>query len=74
MASIPLRDSISKTKGGEHQRWTAGFPIYVNSPVQMYCGGVNKNGLHRLIGSVTNRRCGLVSIGVAVLEEACHCH
>ena len=44
------------------------------------CGGLNRFGLHRLIylsawpiGSGTTRRCGSVGVGVALLEEVCHC-
>lgn len=33
------------------------------------CGGLNKNGLHRLIGI---RGRGLVGVGVGLLEEVCH--
>ena len=36
------------------------------------CGGLNKNGPRRLIGSNTIRRYGLVGVGMAVLEEVCH--
>ena len=36
------------------------------------CGGLNKNGPYRPVGSGTIRRCGLVGIGVALLEEVCH--
>ena len=41
---------------------------------------LNKNGAHRLmcfnvwpIGGGTIRRYGLVGVGVALLEEVCHC-
>ena len=33
------------------------------------CGGLNMLGP----GSGTIRRCGLVGVGVALLEEVCHC-
>jgi hypothetical protein len=33
------------------------------------CGGLNMLGL----GSGTIRRCGLLGVGVAFLEEVCHC-
>jgi hypothetical protein len=36
------------------------------------CCGLNKNGSHRPIGSGTLRRCGLMGVGVALLEEVCH--
>jgi hypothetical protein len=43
------------------------------------CGGLNRNGPHRLIylntwhrGSGTVRRCGLIGVGVAFLEVY-HC-
>lgn len=36
------------------------------------CGGLNKNGPHRPIGIGTSRKCGLVGVGVALLEELCH--
>lgn len=35
------------------------------------CGGL-KNGSHKSIGSGTNRRYGLVGVGVALLEEVYH--
>ena len=34
-----------------------------------FCGGLNKNGPHRPIGSGTIRRYGFVGVGVALLEE-----
>jgi hypothetical protein len=34
-----------------------------------HCGGLNMIGP----GSVTLRRCGLVGVGVALLEEVCFC-
>jgi hypothetical protein len=44
------------------------------------CGGLNRNGPHRLkclnswpTGNGTIRRCGLGGVGVALLEEVCHC-
>jgi hypothetical protein len=37
-----------------------------------FCGGLNKNGPHRLIGSSMLRRCGLTGVIVALLEELCH--
>ena len=36
------------------------------------CGGLNKNGSHRLTGSGTIRKCVLVRVGVALLEEVYH--
>ena len=46
----------------------------------MKCSGLNRNGPHRLLymnvwpkGSGTTRRCGLVEINVALLEEVHHC-
>jgi hypothetical protein len=36
------------------------------------CGGLNENGLSRHIGNGPIRRCGLVGVGVALLEEVCH--
>jgi hypothetical protein len=33
------------------------------------CGCWNENDPHRLIGSGTIRRCGLVGVGVALLED-----
>lgn len=33
------------------------------------CGGLNKNGSHSSIGSVTTRRCGFVGVG---MEEMSH--
>ena len=35
-------------------------------------GCLNENGLHRLIGSDTISKCGLIGAGVALLEEVCH--
>ena len=38
-------------------------------------GGLNKNGLLRLVFECLGsgiRRCGLVGVGVALLEEVCH--
>ena len=44
------------------------------------CGGLNRFGSHRFmclnawpIGSGTIRRCGLVGVGVALMEKVCHC-
>ena len=44
------------------------------------CGGLSKNDPHRLmclniwpIGNSTIRKCGLVRVGVALLEEICYC-
>jgi hypothetical protein len=44
------------------------------------CGGLNGYGPHRLmclnawpIENGTIRRCGLFGVGVALLEEVCHC-
>ena len=34
---------------------------------------LNIIGSHKLIGSDTIRRCGFVGVGVAFLEEVCHC-
>ena len=39
------------------------------TPTVVGCGGLNMLN----IGSTTIRRCGLVRIGVALLEEVCHC-
>ena len=36
------------------------------------CGGLNKNGSHKIIGSGTIRGCDLVSISIALLEGVCH--
>lgn len=36
------------------------------------CGVLNENGSFRLIGSGTIKRCGLIGVGVAWLEEVCH--
>ena len=33
------------------------------------CAGLSKNGPHRPIGSGTIKRCGLIEVGVAWLEE-----
>jgi hypothetical protein len=37
------------------------------------CGDLNENGPHELLGSGTIRRCSLVEVGVALLEDVCHC-
>lgn len=37
----------------------------------MECGGLNENSPHRPIGSGISR-CGLLGVGVALLEEVCH--
>jgi hypothetical protein len=36
------------------------------------CGGLNENGPHRPIGRSLIRRCGLVGVGVALLEKVCY--
>ena len=37
------------------------------------CGSMNVIGCHYLIGRGTTRRCGFTEMGVALLEEVCHC-
>ena len=44
------------------------------------CAGLNKFSPYRLMclnawptGNGTIRRCGLIGVGVALLEEMCHC-
>lgn len=37
------------------------------------CGSLNVIGPHKLIGSDTIRRCHLVGVGMALLEDVCHC-
>ena len=37
------------------------------------CGSWNAIGPPNLTGSGTIRRCGFVGVGVALLEEVCHC-
>jgi hypothetical protein len=37
-----------------------------------HCGGLNENGSHRLRGSATVRRCSLIKVDMALLEEVCH--
>ena len=37
------------------------------------CGSLNVIGPHQLIGSGTIRRWGFAGVGVALLEEECHC-
>ena len=42
----------------------------------MGCGGLNRYGPHRLMylnAWPTISRCGLVGVGVILLEEVCHC-
>ena len=36
-------------------------------------GSLNVIGPYNLIGSGAIRRCGFVGVGVALLEEVCHC-
>ena len=36
------------------------------------CGSVNVVGPHELIKNGVIRRCGLVGVGIALLEEVCH--
>lgn len=55
-----VRRERSPSPGGE-----AGIPGWC-------CGGLKKNGPHRLIRSGTIRRYDLVGVNVALLEEACH--
>jgi hypothetical protein len=45
-----------------------------NQPVaqEEQCAVLDENGSHRAIGSGATRRCGLVRVGVALLEEVCH--
>ena len=40
-----------------------------------WCGNLNVIGLiiHKLTGSGAIRRCGFVGVGMALLEEVCHC-
>lgn len=37
------------------------------------CGGLNAVGPQNLVGSGTVRRCGFAGMGIAWLEEVCHC-
>lgn len=37
------------------------------------CGSLNVIGPYKLLGSGTIRRCGLVEVGVALMEEVHHC-
>ena len=37
------------------------------------CDNLNVNYPYMPTGSGTIRRCGFVEVGVALLEEACHC-
>ena len=36
------------------------------------CGGLKEKDPQRRTGNDTIRRCGLVGVGVALLEEVCH--
>ena len=36
------------------------------------CGALNENGSHRVIGNGIIKRCSLVGVGVASLEEVCY--
>ena len=45
-----------------------------------HCGGLNRKGPYKLIdlnawspGSGTIRRCDFVGVGLALVEEVCHC-
>jgi hypothetical protein len=33
---------------------------------------LNENGTHRHIGNDSIRRCGLIGVGIALLQEVCH--
>ena len=48
------------------------FGGLVTSLTFAHYGGLNKNGSHRLIGSGTIWRCGLIGEGATLLEEVCH--
>ena len=37
------------------------------------CGSLNVIGPHNLIRSGPIRRCGLIGVGMVLLEEVCHC-
>ena len=37
------------------------------------CDSLNVIGPYKLIGSGITRRCGFVGVGMALLEEVCHC-
>ena len=37
------------------------------------CGSLNVDPSHKLIGCDNIRRCGFVGVGMAFLEEVCHC-
>ena len=37
------------------------------------CGGLNVTDPHNLTASGTTRRSGFVAVGMALLEEVCHC-
>lgn len=39
----------------------------------VYCSGLSVTGPHKLIGNDPVRRCGFGGVGVAFLEEVCHC-
>ena len=47
------------------------FCFHMVLSVVLVCGGLNENGPHRLIGSGTVGRFGLIGIGVTLLEEVC---
>ena len=53
------------------------WPLQVSANMQhmftyMYFSGLNKSGLHRPIRSGTIRKCGIVGVGVALLQVVCH--
>lgn len=59
-------------KGLTSQTMDRHFVLKTRKATTEVCGGLNKNGPHRLIGNDTFRRCGPVGIGTALLEEMYH--
>ena len=57
-----------------------GVSLIIAENTDVWCDGLNRNSLHRVmclhawpIGSGTIRKCGLIGVGMALLEEVCHC-
>ena len=75
------RGCVLGAEGSEqHDSLCLSFACLCDQFHGQYCGGLNRNGLHKLmclnvwpIGSGTIRRCSLVGVGMTLLEEVCHC-
>ena len=45
---------------------------WIQSFMHITCGGLSKDGFHKLTGNGTIRRYSLVEVGMALLEEVYH--